>query len=190
MCKYVPLNVHLYNIIMEMFEVCKNLHIYAKYQNIRQDKFFNLSANFYTTENNIAKFMRSKNKNKRCSPAGLRVFSLAQKWPMLEAHEISRPKRGRRRAGEHNATHQRDGHGEAEASRARVPAPEEGSSAAGDAAVAARHAPVPLLSGVRPPRPPEDAAFRAPSAQEPRLLSMGSIRRLGFALAKHLRCLA
>jgi len=136
---------------MEMFEVCKNLHIYAKYQNIRQDKFFNLSANFYTTENNIAKFMRSKNKNKRCSPAGLRVFSLAQKWPMLEAHEISRPKRGRRRAGEHNATHQRDGHGEAEASPARVPAPEEGSSAAGDAAVAARHAPVPLLSGVRPP---------------------------------------
>ena len=109
-------------------------------------------------------------------------------------HSRPKPKRKKKRT----TTAQRrgrieekeDGHGEAEASRARVPAPEEGSSAAGDAAVAASQAPVPLLSGVRPPRPPEDAAFRAPSAQEPRLLSMGSIRRLGFALEQHLRCLA
>ena len=71
------------------------------------------------------------------------------------------------------------GHGEEKASRARVPAPWE---ASGDATVAATPAPVPILSGVRPPRPSEVAAVRAAGRQEARLLSMGSIRRLGFAL--------
>jgi len=60
-------------------------------------------------------------------------------------------------------------HGEEKASRARVPDPWE---ASGDAAVVATPASVPVLNGLR---------FRAACHQELRFLSMGSIRRLGFA---------
>ena len=64
-------------------------------------------------------------------------------------------------------------HGEEKASRARVPDPWEASC---DAAMWATPAPVPVLSGLR---------FRAAGHQEPRFLSMGSVRRLGFALPLH-----
>jgi hypothetical protein len=84
--------------------------------------------------------------------------------PIIQQRTLNR-RRGRRERGQHNAGPHRDGHGEAEASCARVPAPGEGSRAAGDTAVASTLAPVPVLRGGDGlPRPPKDSTFRSAGA--------------------------